>query len=209
MNIFEECCDYTLDPFWKEIFFNCSIGKFPTGMYLINNGKQIKAGEFIYDVKEDPEEMTTVCMNIFKNVLKIKSSQDKEENVKNFKLVQEDSKYKVEDEWSEVKLKSLKDKKMYDYLLFLQEKYNLNKDEIEELNNVLKINILLKKIQTKDFTFNDGKIQNIEKLVFDEETRTFDVQGDITYKDKSKVKKNNFGALLTKYINTHINNTFY
>jgi len=179
--IFIECCEYTLDEHWKTVFLNASIGKFPKGMYMINNDTNLKVGNEIYDISDDPREMTKLCMTIFKKKLKLKSNDDKEKNTNEFKLIQKSREFTHFKEWKDIKPKNLKEKILNDYIINLKIKFGLKRHELFKLNKVVNVGILFKKIKSDNIVYLEGKIVDIDNLNVVETKRGFEfhIDGDI------------------------------
>lgn len=224
--IFQECSGYTLDEYWKNIFCNCAQGKFPRGFYVITStssggggggNNHIKVGKEIFEFKDDPKEMTKVCMNIFKTNLKLKSEKDKEELNTEFKQVQENLVHQhntfIFGGWKEVKPKTLKEMLINDYIIKLQKKYKFTDEEVVYLQKLIHVGFILKILQNDDVDYDsdNGIIKKIDGLIINSHESNiklkFKLKGDINIDERNLVttsgsnnqKKNPFIVESKKY----------
>lgn len=204
--IFYECSQYTLDEYWINVLQNCSNGKFPKGLSVIN-GKTMKItvnkkNEMI-DINEDPMEMFKICMNIFKNKLGMTSMRDHKLLSEEFKKIKEIK--NPNKTWDSLKkIKSNRDTCIYNFVLQLQNKHNFVNEEAIYICKLIKCGLLFKNIQNKHIIINNGKIQDI--TILRKKNNSFFIDSPINIKIK-KYKtsiENPFKKELKKYIENSI-----
>ena len=151
--IFLECSQYTLDEYWIDIFKNCSLGKFPKGMIVYANTIRVTVAKKKYemiDMHDDPLEMFKLCMDVFKNKLKMTSSRD--HRVKNEEFEKIKKKRDVTLSTLEIvkKHKVEKDRCINDFILRMQSKHSLTIDEARRLSKIVKSGLLFKTIHSQN-----------------------------------------------------------
>ena len=193
--IFLECTEYTLDEYWIDILKNCSLGKFPRGMTIVDDGKTMKITvakkkyEMIDVLHDDPLEMFRVCMDIFKNKLKMTSSRDHRIKVKEFDETKGKSDREKIKSWDEIKkYKVEKDMCIHNFVLRMQKKYSMSDDETIHLNRLIKIGILFKTINSSHILIKNGYIEDITNLNYI--NGKFTIDNSINVKIKTSNNKN-------------------
>lgn len=203
--IFLECSKYTLDSYWVDVFHNCSLGKFPKRMTLMDGTIRVsidgkKKFEF-FETKDDPKEMFQLCMDIFKNKMKLKSLRDYDQNVKDFESNNQDED-KVYERWDEVKPKSIKEKFINEFVIRKKSEYKLSYSKCIDLGRIIRTGILFKIIKSENIIFTN-KIENITNLIYHKDKGYFTLNGDIFVKLKKEVSSSNENPLkkrIEKYI---------
>ena len=104
--IFLQCCDYTLDNFWKYIFEDLAYLKTPYGIYLQRDYIccNYKGKEFNYkiDISKSPKTLFNDIYKLFNKRFELLSEKDKlnrrdlfehSDNLKNLELIKKKHKY--------------------------------------------------------------------------------------------------------------------
>lgn len=210
---FLEVCVFTQELFWKELFDNLAYGIPPNGSYIIKKNVNdtletveflccsIKTKEFSYKLERKPVEVLYhEIKNLCLNKLLLVSNEDKikkEQSFLNFS--------KTDDVWININKKITKDSFYEQYVMYIKEKFNLSVKETKEFFKELKLALLFKTINSKDIIFQDGKITNINGIVFQKEGKQKFVFTKDIYKtniqqiDVKKPKKH-----LIDYWNKHL-----
>lgn len=203
--IFLECTEYTLDEYWIDILKNCSLGKFPRGMTMVDDGKTMKITvnkkkyEMI-DVHDDPLEMFRVCMDIFKNKLKMTSSRDHRMKAKEFEESKEKSDRTKIKSWDVIKKHKVeKDMCIHDFVLRMQQKHSLSDEETIYLSKLIKVGILFKTINSSHILIKGGSIEDITNLHRSKDGK-FSIDSTINAKIKSSSKNANENPLKKEII---------
>lgn len=204
---FLEILKFEEDPFWKSIFEEMAYGICPYGSYL-NKGFlccNFKGKEFNYKIENsNDEKLYQDVKNLLFKKVGIQSSLDRIKNIEDFKKSQEELSDILQNKWSSIKKKSLKDHFIENYVIDCKKTYNLTDIEVKKLLFLIHFGILFKKIQNKDIKYENGKILSIDGIEISEDGK---VNCDIIFSDyesvQSKIKfveKQDFRELWEKYI---------
>lgn len=163
-----ECCNYTNDAYWKSIFSNLSCGIPPHGVYihkdfLVCNYKD-KAFSYKLTVKS-PEETFNEIHTLFKTKLQMVSRDDilqKQDDIDNL------NKQVVYNNWLSIKRKNIKDTLIENFTIDMKNKYMLTYIQARDLLNIINVGLLFKFIGCKDIIIQNGKIIDIECIVFND-----------------------------------------
>jgi hypothetical protein len=179
--IFEECAEYTFDPYWQEIFNKCAKGKFPKGMKYNPEKKEItlrldpkKPIEVMPISEDDATETFTSMMIIFKEKLRLKSVQDIELKKDEINIIKKHLLDKNDTEWSK-KPKHLKENMMMRFIQSLRETYELSDKEVKQLMATITLLQQFHQVESTDIILSPdlSEIVRIESLEFDSEKRSF------------------------------------
>jgi hypothetical protein len=172
---FEECQNFTLDQFWKDIFLLCACNKFPRGIRYDSSQKTLSvrtsapAGRTkveIVSLPENPEEIYLSLINIFKEKLGIFSSLNLQIKREELKIIQSQRKIDLDCEWKKIKPRALKNQMIINYVYKLKESFNLNIKESKLLLSRIQLGFHLKKICSDDVCYSNREIQSIKGLEF-------------------------------------------
>lgn len=213
---FEECQDFTLDQYWKDIFFLCACGKFPKGcrydhltqtlyIRLPAAGNKTK-GEAIC-LPKNSEEIYTVLMDVFKNKFGMFSSRDLQVKRDELQEIQEKQRINMDCEWKKLKPRSIKEFLISNYVTNMQKKHEMTQKESKILLTNIGIWMQMKKITSDDIEYENYTILNIKGLYFDEEKRVWYNNNPPKLSNKAeKVNKTQkFDQSLDKFIRDHKN----
>jgi hypothetical protein len=213
--IFEQLANLTEDVFWKTIFLDCSRCKFPRGFTFKNNVLTFKKGNKMtcLELTSNLAESFTSCINFFQSAGGIMSKKDRE---KIRKLEEERILEQIESDldknWKDIKKENLKEVLLNEFIKEISEKLNFNEKEKNELSTTIKKGIILKYFNNDNIIMEDGKIIEIEGLIYDDEKRQHDIHEDCISKkirkpsdlgiEKIKKTKNvvKFIDMWTKYL---------
>lgn len=161
-SIFKKMSEQTNNDFWKQIFEQCSIGKFPKNTsykdskLVFRKGKQISMMDF--DENVDIEEAIELALKFFKHSGLINTSN--EENQLNDKNV-DDMEIEIYNSWKDVKKKNVKENLLSSYMLKLKRKLNLTPKEFSLLESKISLANLFKYINYSTVIMECGKIKEI------------------------------------------------
>lgn len=192
--IFEECCSYTTDAYWKDLLHACSNNKFPKGLRYdeLKNKLYVRADSKtdVITLPSDSHEVFTLMMSLFTTKLGLISPSDTIHMRENMvEMLQMDSLDDVE--WKAIsKSKLMKELLVSAYVEKLASAYELSPKECKTLFSLVNLGFQFKKICAEDVTFANGQIEDIKGLMYDEQTRVFTVTGDCKVSSKaSKTSK--------------------
>ena len=155
MQQFEECCEYTLDKFWKEKFKKCSLGKFPPGIMYDSKNHVItltnkKNREIVKLSRDDSISVFKTMMDIFQNKLGIHSPREKSTEVS--------QKVDPYESWLDIKYNCVKKELICNYVM----KKGLSNEEKKKLFCKIQLGFLFKYIDSSCVTLENGEITHIE-----------------------------------------------
>ena len=166
--VFLECCEFSIDTFWENIFEDLAYGKTPYGTYISKNFLccSYKNKEFSYKIeRKDPQTLYNDVYNLFTNKLGILSHKEKIKKRVDFHKTESRIK-EFRQDWSNIKKKNIKDLLVQRYVVNMKNKHNLTIKQAKYLLSVICIAIVFKVITSKDINYSDGKIQHIEGIEF-------------------------------------------
>lgn len=174
---FEECSQYTLDPFWKQVFQDCARGRFPKNtMYNVNNNIfHIKGSkkEQVYILTNIPETDFQELKKLFIEELNMRSEQDKKQVKDKMLYIRKQIEDSFHGDWKQIRKKNIKDAILRDYIITLEEKYMLNEDELQQLWKVVSLGVAFNWINDKTIEYSERSIDKITNLYFNEDMRLF------------------------------------
>ena len=166
-----ECCKFTNDIFWQNIFEELAYGRTSYGIYISKNFIccSQKKKEFSYKIEnKDPQVIFTELYNIFKNKVGIQSHQERLNNRKAFNELEDETKNKMKRNWTSIKKKNMKELLIELYVTKMKNKYFLTIEQARYLISIIYIGILFKVIIPKrDINYSDGEIFSISGIDFD------------------------------------------
>lgn len=169
---FLTCLEYVEDDYWKNIFEDLSFGITPQGTYISKNYliSNIKTKEFVYKINQelDTETIFLDVYNLLSEKLGLKSLNEIEEYKNNLDL---ETTY---NSWNSIKKKSIKDSIIMNYVNMKSEEYNFTTQTSKRLLNTINLGIMLKFITTKNISYENGYIINIDGFNFSEDEFQFD-----------------------------------
>jgi hypothetical protein len=185
---FHEFSNMTTDNMWKGLFQKASIDKFPQGFSYSNNFLSFKKRNKIekIEIENINEETLEEVINFFK---KYGSICDDENESDVFKFLY--ANVKEYTSWSQIRGKKKKDYFLSRYIDLLNEKYNLSIEERRNLHDQLHFGYCLKIIESNNIKLKNMEIIDIDNLIWNEETRKFELNGEPKYKKTSRKRNGN------------------
>jgi hypothetical protein len=164
--IFLECCQYTNDIYWENIFQDLAYGKTPYGTYISKDSIccNYKNKEFNYKIEQkNPEQLYNDVYFLFHKKFGLLSQRDKINKKIDF--------YNIEDEmkngrksWANIRKKNIKDLLIENYVIDMKNKYLLSTQQTKYLLSIIFIAMTFKVICSKDILYEEGKIKNINGI---------------------------------------------
>ena len=154
---FLDCCQYTDNVFWGNIFFNLAFGIPPIGTYISQDFLccSLNQKEFIYEIeKKDSKIIYNEVYSLLKNHLGIFSYQDEAGKINDIK------------NWKDIKTKKMKELLIELYVLRMRTKYSLSIKQARYLLSTILIAMALKLITVNDIDYSNGRINKIEGINF-------------------------------------------
>jgi hypothetical protein len=166
--VFLECCEFTIDAFWENLFEDLAYSKTPYGTYIHKNFIccSYKNKEFSYKIeRKDPEILYNDVYNLLTKKLGILSQKEKVKKRVDFHKTESRIK-EFRKDWGNIRKKNIKDLLVQRYVVNMKNKHSLTFKQAKYLLSVIFIAMVFKVITSKDIDYSDGKIQNIECLEF-------------------------------------------
>lgn len=166
--IFLDCCQYTSEPYWKNVFEDLAYNRCPPGIYIKNNCICYKQGgkEIIYQITyDDTKKLFDKLQKLFMKKLKIISTTNRSENKKKYRHAEHELKQSV-DNWSSIRKKNIRDNMIARYVINMQEKYKLSNKNMRYLRSKIIIGLLFNTIQPQDIIIEDNEIIAINGIEF-------------------------------------------
>ncbi len=162
--IFLECCNLNEDFFWKSIFKELASGICPRGIYINKNFIccNVKNKEFSYKIEDKP------ILELYNNIYDLFSKAGILSNEQKF---QQKSKFLMFDKnkytnWGNIRKKNIKDNLLEMYVLEMKKKYCLSTLQAKKLLICIHIGIVFKSISSKNISYENGHINNIQGITF-------------------------------------------
>ena len=212
--IFAECKDYTLDPFWKDIFFKCACNRFPKNLRYDNKNRVIsikipcaggRSKSEVMDISDDPIQLFQTMMFIFRDKLGLRSSRDLQTQVLEMEDIKEKNKIDLDCEWKKLKPRTLKDELIMNYVMKLVKENNLNSLESKSLLTTIYLGFQYKKLTADHIDYKNGVINNIIGLEVDADERKFYITNEpkVANKSEKSVQTRRFWRDVDKFLRDH------
>jgi hypothetical protein len=166
--VFLECCTFTTDTFWENIFEDLAHAKTPYGTYINKNFLccSYKNKEFNYKIeRKEPQTLYNDIYVLLTQKLGIISHKEKIKKRMDFHKTESRIK-KHREEWGNIRKKNIKDLLVERYVIDMKNKHYLSVKQSKYLLSVIFMAIVFKVITSKDINYSDGKIQNIDGIEF-------------------------------------------
>lgn len=164
--IFLQCCQYTNDIFWENVFEDLAYGKTPYGTYINKDFLccNYKDKEFSYKIeKKDPKQLYEDVYDLLARKFGLLSQRDKLKKKIDFYNIEEEIK-EGRKNWSSIKKKNIKDLLIENYVIDMKNKFCLSLKQARYLLSIIFISMVFKVITIKDIHYSNGKIENIEGI---------------------------------------------
>jgi hypothetical protein len=177
--IFLDCCRYTTDEFWREIFENLAHGKTTKFCYIANHviHASNKRKNFSYTIprKIDPDNIEPTPEYVFHELRKLlmtHTSLASVLDVRNKKTRKKDNLQEITT-WAQIKKKNIRDIFIVQFVVRMRDEFKLDWIASNNLYTMIHLAFLFKLQNTKDVVFDEGKIESINGIDYDPETSQF------------------------------------
>jgi hypothetical protein len=191
--VFLECCAHTPDNFWEGVFEDLAYGKCPYGTYISKGFLSCshKKKEFSYKIEsKDSEVIYNEVYVLLTEKLCLLSQKDR--NKKKNAIIAT-GRSSVNQEWGSIRKKSIKDMCVEKFVVESREKYNLTYSQARYLLSIIVIALVFKALISKDITYENGKITEIQgisflsgEMIIDEALRSIDTKTSHVVMDEKK-----------------------
>jgi len=166
--VFLECCQYTDDTFWENIFEDLAYGKAPYGTYISKDFIccSYKKKEFSYRIeKKDVKTIYIEVYNLLTRKLGILSQREKVKKRKAFTDLEETIK-ESRKSWSDIKKKNMKELLIELYVTRMKIKHSLSIKQARYLLSVIMLALAFKVITGDDIEYVNDHIVHIDGIDF-------------------------------------------
>ena len=165
---FLECCRFTTDIFWENIFEDLAYGKSPYGTYISKDFLccSYRNKDFSYKIEQkDPEVNYNEIYHLLSVKLGLLSKTEKNKKRKAFKDMENTMKDNRKN-WNDIKKKNIKELLIELYVTDMQTKHSLSIKQAKHLLSIIFIAIIFKVITNNDIVYENNRIQHIEGIDF-------------------------------------------
>lgn len=169
--IFLEVCKYAdEDIFWKYVFEDLAYGRAPYGTYITKNFMccNYKGKEFSYkiEVTKQPEVLFDEIYNLLHTKFGLLSDKDKIKKRQIFDSVNDNKDWN--NNWNSIKKKNIKNIIIENFIIKQKTKNLLSIKQARKLLSLIIIGIIFKTITSDDIDYENGQINDIEGIKFEE-----------------------------------------
>lgn len=161
--IFLECCNFTDNIFWENIFENLAYGDSPYGTYISKDFLccNYKNKKFSYKIENKNSSIIyTEVYNLLKNKLGLMSKLER-----NNKRLQMDNNLNIKKEtWNSIKKKNIKSLLIEQYVIRMKNMYKLSIKKSKYLLSLIYICLLFKVVTNKDIIYENNLILDIKGI---------------------------------------------
>jgi hypothetical protein len=203
--LFLECCQYTTDIFWENIFEDLAYGKPPYGTYISKDFLccSYKKKEFSYKIeRKTPEILHSDIYLLLKNKLGLLSQKEKIIKRAAFQNIEE-TMNETRKSWSKIRKKNIKDLLIEQFVINMRSKYFLSIVQARYLRSVIFIAMVFKVITSNDINYQNGVILGIDGISFNKKEIIFErdlYNMDISISPDIYLEKNKMSETWEKYI---------
>ena len=212
--IFEECANLTSDSYWILIFNQAAIGKYPKGFTYKEGVITHKRGTKIQrlEIPTSVVDVLPACITFLGKTAGLISPKDAERNREEYDHRISNVKSIYDCTWVDIKNQELKKLLFIDYTNYLSKIHNLTDEEKRQLATMIHIGTHLGFLNDKNIDFADGKINDIDGLIFNDENRIFSIDPNLKpkiaksskrSKESMAVSKNSFAGQFAKYFDQY------
>lgn len=210
--LFKECQDYTIDQYWRDIFYTCSCNKFPKGarydgetrtLYVKSPEKRGKSQAI--SIPDNAEQAYKIIIDNFRERLGMFSAHDIRIKREELEEVKKNIKINLDCEWKKLKPKWVRDHLILKYTIRLESEHNLTPKESKDLHSTVQLGFQLKKLTSDDVNYNNGKITSLNGLIFDEKNRKWKItnKSPTTSSSEKSAAKEKFIQKMDRFIRTY------
>ena len=167
--LFIECCIFTDEPFWHNIFKDMAYGKTPYGTYFNQDFfcGSFKKKKFIYKIdKSDPAKTYEEIRTLLTQKLGLMSKGDKGRKTEDYQKILEMIKEDRES-WKGVRnKKSIRDILIEKYILKKKAEHSLTFKQSKILLTLISLAIAFKVITNDDIHYDGSEITSIDCITF-------------------------------------------
>jgi hypothetical protein len=178
-----ECLQFAPDLFWETVFEDLAHGRAPTPSYISKGflccGQKGKEFSFKLE-RRDPKTNFDQIYTLLTEKIGLASQKERLKKEMSFQEAEKALRQSQQD-WGSVRKKTVRDSLYEKYVLQCKDRYNLTISQCKYLLAVITISLMFKTITSKDITYNEDGIENINGIDFipcsdeNKENRCYDI----------------------------------
>lgn len=168
--IFLECCKYTTDIFWENIFEDLAMGKAPYGTYICKNFLccNQKKKEFTYKIEK--KDVYTLYIDIYSLLSEKVGILSAHEKLKKKKICSEYQELVRDNQkkWNDIRKKNIKELLIELFVIKMKKTWSLTLKQTKYLLSIIMLGLILKIISSQDIIYENAEILSIRGITFEE-----------------------------------------
>jgi len=203
--IFLECCQYTKDNFWENIFEDLAYGKTPHGAYISKDFLccSHRHSDFSYKIeRKDARQVYDEVYNLLTVKLGLFSQRERVKRRKAWSLLEESLRDSRKD-WNSIRRKNVKELLIEMYVIRMKAKHHLSLKQARYLLSTICMAMVFRGITANDIHYEEGAIQTIDgidfkkrKVIINRDLHKFETSLSVAETSEKKVMLENW----TKYL---------
>jgi hypothetical protein len=175
---FLECCQYTNDVYWENLFIDLAYAKTPLFSYISKDFicYKNKTKNFTYKIeKKDPKKLYTEIHAFFSEKVGVFSPDDDT----NKRIAFNDMEMSLKNNrsnWSDIRKKNIKELMIELYVIKMKNEHNLSLKTSRYLLSLILISLSFKVLTSKDIIYENNSIVRIKGIEFENDKVIFDKQ---------------------------------
>lgn len=169
--LFIEMAKLCEDPFWKTTLNDIAIGKYHRGFGFVSDSLTFKVRNKIHQCNLSdltPEEALPKVLHFMRTVGSVMSRQDNDQQSECLKQMLIKSSMKESDSWGKVRSEQYRSILISKFIEYASSIYNLSEQEEDQLENIIRIGIIIKAFDSSTIEMNGGLITSIKGLLRDD-----------------------------------------
>ena len=175
--IFIKLSERTDDPDWKSILLDAGKGKFPKGFFYNGNNLVYRQNNKIIPINDKTTVNKFIDFVRECNGFRSRMDSEREKDIER----ERNQSVNIITKWENINSKHIKKQLVNEYIEKLKKRYGLNVDESNRLSTLIHLN-LTEDIIKKNIVIENGKVEDIKTILWNESARTFYLKGEEFFK---------------------------
>ena len=161
--VFLECCQYTEDAYWENVFEELAYGKAPYGTYISKDYLccSYKKKEFSYKIEKKSSDIVfEEVYGLLVDKLGLLSQREKLDKRKAFSNYEESIK-ESRQTWGDIKKKNVKELLIELYVVRMKSEHSLSVKQARHLLSIIMVAFAFKVLTSDDICYESGQITSI------------------------------------------------
>ena len=194
--IFIECSKLVTDSFWRVFYEDLAFNKCPRTVFITNKSVCSNHKKNPLSYSFDNKKATEIIKELYPLLLDKTNVCSQADWTKKKMMLEKSQQLQSKKEyarWSSIRKKAIKDALIIDFVVKEKNLRGLNWAESRELRTLVTTSLTLSIIESTDVLYEDGEIKGIKCLVYNPNTRKYDIKKPIKNGGRisSNVSENN------------------